>query len=303
LENKKILILSQNAQMLIPSLEKSIAEVKLPYKIDFRGSPTVGEADLILIDYQFLKDNFDAYKKVLQYQYKLGILTLLIDHIEANKILKMSQCPHIFGLSGPNTFSDIRDFIVTFFTDKKWTPVTFIPKPLKLTSKSFTTSDHMLDQINELIEGHDFGHWFDGVQDFLVQILNEAVNNSLFNAPYEEGKGYLYRSSNRKNIINSVPGKEPIVEVHTDSKKVVLFVKDFYGSIKPDEIYEYLTNGQIKEREGGAGIGMFLILKYAHKLIINIEKNVSTEVMVVIEHDKRFKYFSAKEKSFHLFFN
>lgn len=289
--------------MLIPSLEKSISDVKLPFKIDFRGNPTVGEADLIFIDYQFLKDNFEAYKKVLQYQYKLGILTLLIDHIEANKILKLSQCPHIFGLSGPNTFSDIRDFIVTFFTDKKWIPSTFIPNPIKKTSKSFSTSEHILDQINDLLEVHDFDHWFEGIQDYLVQILNEAVTNAIFNAPYQEGKGYLHRSTNRKNVLLTEVGKEPYVEILTDSKKVVLFIKDSYGSIKPDEIYEYLTNGQIKERDGGAGIGMYLILKYAHKLIINIEKNVSTEVMVVIEHDKRFKFFTAKEKSFHLFFN
>jgi sigma-B regulation protein RsbU (phosphoserine phosphatase) len=94
-----------------------------------------------------------------------------------------------------------------------------------------------------------------------------------------------------------------VVEVISDKNKVVISVTDFYGTLTEKEIFDFITKGEITEKQGGAGIGIYLIFKFAHKLIINIEHKKYTEFLIVIERDKRFKWFTSKEKSFHLFQN
>jgi len=51
LGDKKILILSNNAIMLVPSLEKSLREAGSNLKFTFKTDYTFEEADLIFIDY------------------------------------------------------------------------------------------------------------------------------------------------------------------------------------------------------------------------------------------------------------
>lgn len=299
---KKILILSNNTLMLVPSLEKSMTDANVDLKVSFKESYTYEEADLIFIDYSLLHSENGQYKDVLKYPKKLALMTALIDHNAVNSILKETRVSHLFGLSGPNSFSDIRDFIISYFTGKIWTIETFIKNPIHSTEKMLVSSEHVMEYIKELLAGHDFSEWFEGAEDFFTQILNEAMLNALYNAPVDELGSHIYRKLDKKNRVNMIPGKEPLVKVVTDHKKVVFSIKDFYGSITEKEIFDYLPSGEIREKEGGAGIGMYIIFKYAHKFIMNVQNRKFNENIIVIEKDKRFKWFTSKEKSFHLFY-
>ncbi len=300
---KKILILSNNTLMLVPSLEKSMIDANVDLKVSFKEDYSYDEADLIFIDYTLLHAENGKHQNVLKYPEKLALMTALVDHNAVNSILKETRVSHLFGLSGPNSFSDIRDFIIAFFTGKKWTIETFVKNPLHSTEKTLVSSGQVMESIQELLAGHDFSEWFEGAEDYFTQILNEAMLNALYNAPVDELGSHVYRKLDKKNIVNMIPGKEPIVRVVTDNKKVVFSIKDFYGSISKKEIFDYLPSGEIREREGGAGIGMYIIFKYAHKFIINVESRKYYENIIVIEKDKRFKWFTSKEKSFHLFYH
>ncbi len=299
--DKKILILSNNAIMLVPSLEKSLREAGSNLKFSFKTDYTFEEADLIFIDYSIFQMHDSKYADVLNYRDKLAFLTALIDHIQVNQILREARVSHLIGLSGPNSFSDIRDFIITFFTGVNWTTETIMKSPKFKTEKLIKSSESLASDIKDLLAGHDFSIWFDGLQDYLNLILNESINNALYNAPTDEQGHHISRHLNRKQPTYSIPGKEPLVTVTTDNKKVVISVKDFYGSLGSKEIFDFLPSGEVKEKEGGAGVGMYLIFKYVHKYIINIDSGKSTENIFVIEGDKRFKWYLSKEKSFHLF--
>ena len=301
MEAKKILILSQNTLLLVPGLERSLDEANVDFNVEFRMTYTPDEADLIFIDYSLFKNERTKFNEFLKYKNKLAILTSLIDQNGINEILSSQNVYHVFGLSGPNSFSDVRDFILSFFTKTKWSSSTFIKTPLFKTTNFFESSENIQGAIAELIKGHDFSKWFEGIEDYLVQILNESITNALFNAPVDENGVTLFRNLSRKNIIHMPSGNAPVVEMISDKNKVVISVTDFYGTLKEKDIFDFITRGEITEKEGGAGIGIYLIFKFSHKLIINIEKSKYTEFLIVIERDKRFKWFTSKEKSFHLF--
>ena len=225
----------------------------------------------------------------------------LADFDEINRILSKTHGHHLFGLSSPNSLSDIKDFIIYWMEHKKWTADIFVPAPVKITSACLNNSQNLNDKIEELLVGHDFSNSFKGIENFLTHILNEALFNAFFNAPVDEAGVHIYRSKNRSEIVHMIPGKDVEVSVYSDAKKFVVSVKDHFGSITEKDIFEYLPNGEIHDKAGGAGIGMHLIFKYAHKYIINVEKGVGTEALIVTENDKQYKIYDLKEKSFHLF--
>lgn len=301
METKKILILSQSALMLLPSLERSMDEFNGGFKVVFKSDISFEEADLIFLDYSYLKSDDHKYKEALSYLPKLSLLTALVDHNGINDILKETKVEHLFGLSGANSFSDIRDFILTFFNKQLWTADTFCKNPLKVSEKLFLSSEGVMDSIQELLSSHDFSECFEGVEDYLVQILNESIQNAIFNAPVDDLGSHMFKRMNKKTVIHMIPGKEPVAKVLSDSKKFVISIKDFYGSITRNDIYDYLPMGEIREKEGGAGVGMYLVFKFSHKFVINVVPRKFTEMIFVIDKDKRFKWYSSKEKSFHLF--
>ncbi len=303
MEPKKILILSQNTLLLVPGLERGLDEANVNFTVEFKTTYSLDEADLIFADYTLFKNDTTRFSEVLKHSKKLAILTSLIDQNGINEILRTQKVHHVFGLSGPNSFSDVRDFIISYFTRTKWSSSTFIKKPSHKTIHFFESSKDIHGPILELINGHDFSKWFEGIEDYLIQILNESISNALFNAPADDKGAPLYRHLSRKNVIQMPEGNAPVVEVISDKNKVVISVTDFYGTLTEKEIFDFITKGEITEKQGGAGIGIYLIFKFAHKLIINIEHKKYTEFLIVIERDKRFKWFTSKEKSFHLFQN
>lgn len=291
---KKVLILSETAPMLISSIEKLLGPNEKK-TISIHDNLNLDEADLIFIDYTLVSP------EVLKHKTKLAIMSSLAEPEVVNRILYETGVKHLFGLSGPSSLSDIRNFIVCWLENKRWTAQTFMPNPVKTTTHAFVTSAGAKEKIEELIAEHDLSGCFDGMDNYLLQIIDEALSNALYNAPVDgEGK-HLFSHLSRTEVVNMIPGKEPLVAIHTDNKSVVISVKDFYGSLKENQIFDFLPQGEVREKAGGAGIGMFLIFKYAHKFIINLEPGIMTENLIIIENDKRFKNYDLKEKSFHFF--
>jgi hypothetical protein len=298
--NVHILLLSASASKLIPNIEKLLVKSGVSHVV-FHTELHMADADLIFMDHTYAEKDSELYSKALTYVSKLCILVSIADFEEINRILNKTHGHHLFGLSSPNSLSDIKDFIIYWIGQKKWSAEMFVPVPIKITSASLNNSQNLNDKIEELLVGHDFSKSFSGIESFLTHILNEALFNAFFNAPVDNDGNYIYREKNRSEIVHMIPGKDVEVNVYSDAKKFVVSVKDQFGSITENDVFEYLPNGEVSEKAGGAGIGMHLIFKYAHKYIINVEKGVKTEVLVVIENDKQYKIYDLKEKSFHLF--
>jgi hypothetical protein len=294
-----ILFLSQTAANLIPRLERELSHTDI--KVKFLTSADPKEVDFIMVDYALIETHYEKLKILLSYPEKLSIITSLADHIAVNEILKKTRANNLFGLSGPNTLSDFRDYILCKKLNYKWETTTFIKEPSYKKQVYFETSANLQEKLEELLTHVDLSDCFEGIENYLSQIMNELLTNALYNAPTDSSGHFKYKETDRKEIVKSEPHKIPFLEFTMDQNKICFKVTDFYGSLTQNNIYEFLTKGIVQEKKGGAGIGLYLAFKYCHKLVINIEQHKYTEVLIVIEKDKRFKRYSTKEKSFHLF--
>ena len=266
------------------------------YKTDFE------ESEFIILDYDCYLKNPDALKLAFQYPGKLSIVATLTEHPQMNDILKTTKVSHLFGMSGSHTIKDIKAYFTAVIENKFWTPDTFITPPVtKRSHTSFNTSDHLNEQIEAAIQPHDFSHTFEGFKAIMIQILNETLTNALFNAPVDANGDFLHRSQNRRETIVSDPNKAPSLEIVEDEDKIIFSVKDFYGTLTKDVIDHYLTHGELAEKDGGAGVGLYLILRHAHKLVINLDPGKMTEFIIVLHKFKRFFHYQTLEKSYHLY--
>jgi hypothetical protein len=302
----QVLILSDAIDSILPPLEQIMASqnaVKFKfihptklYASDFK------ESEFIILDYQFWIQNREKLEKAMQYPEKISMFTILTDPGQMNSILKETHVPHFFGMSGTHTLRDIANYLIASVSQKFWTAETFIEKSITQRSSTvFRTTERLQDQIHQSLEAHALSETFEGFRPILEKILDELLTNALFNAPIDSKGTPLYRDHERKEIVHAEAGKEPILEILEDEQKIILSVKDFYGSLTKKVIDHYLTHGEVAEKDGGAGVGMYLVMKDVHKLIINIDPGKSTEFIVVLHKFKRFYHYQSLEKSFHLF--
>jgi hypothetical protein len=302
----QVLILSDSCETFLPQLERYLEESKSTklkfihpkkvYRTDFK------ESDFILIDYEFYKANKEVSELAFEFLDKLSMFATLTDHEQLNEILKETKVSHLFGMSGTHTLNDIGNFLTYAVEKKFWNAETFITPPITHQSHTkFDNSENIEGQIQSAISHHDLTNTFEGFRPILEQILNESITNALYNAPVDSEGKFLHRHVNRREVIHSAQNMAPTLDIIEDADKIVLNIKDFYGTLTKDIIDHYLTHGKVAEKEGGAGVGLYLILKHAHKLVINIDHGNSTEFIIVIHKFKRFFHYQVLEKSFHLF--
>lgn len=302
----QVLFLSDKSDTLVPALEQlfdSRPDLKMKFVSPSKVYPAdFKESEFIMLDYDYYLKNPGALQGVFQNPEKLSIFATLTDHQQMNEILKKTKVSHLFGMSGTHTLGDMKSYLIASIENKFWTPDIFIAGPAtKKSHTEFHTSDKLDEQIETAIDGHDLSNTFEGFRAILIQILNEALTNALYNAPIDSDGKFLHRHQNRREIITSEQKKCPTLDIVEDEDKIVLSIRDYYGTLTKEVIDHYLTHGEVAEKDGGAGVGMFIVLKHAHKMIINVDPGKMTEFIIVLHKFKRFYHYQTLEKSYHLY--
>jgi len=124
----------------------------------------------------------------------------------------------------------------------------------------------------------------------LSDLIDELVANAVYDAPVEDGHR-LYAATSRRN---AVPLIRPVdIEVSVDRYTAAIAVRDQFGSLAAKDIVANLARcfagqgGQIDQKEGGAGLGIFLALTGSSRLVFNIRPGLSTEAILARRHDQR----------------
>lgn len=269
---------------------------KIVYPTDF------AEADFVLIDYQFYEKNKKMFQPAVNFNEKIGIYVTLTDHDQWNDIIRDSKMHHFFGTSGVKLATEYMQYLNAMVDGKFWTAETFLTKPFTSHSRTeIRTSENLDQQIENVIAHHDLSDSFKEFKPILTTILNETLTNALYNAPVDAHGNFLYQSSDRKTVVHADENRPPVVEITEDAEKMVISVKDFYGTLKKEVIEHYLTSGKIAEKDGGAGVGIYLVMKQAHEMVVNIDPGIMTEFMIIVHKFKRFYHYQGLEKSFHYF--
>ncbi|MCB9091525.1 MAG: hypothetical protein H6621_09180 [Halobacteriovoraceae bacterium] len=132
-----------------------------------------------------------------------------------------------------------------------------------------------------------------------ILVMQEVLTNALFDSPVDDSGNPIYRYTNRENEVSLEDGKEAEVKIYANDDEIVIYTKDFYGSLLAKTIKNYLFKEIIapETKEGGAGIGLNVIFNNSNGMNFNIDLDNFTCLWVILKKTRQFKKFlnSSKE--------
>lgn len=133
--------------------------------------------------------------------------------------------------------------------------------------------------------------------DSLEQGVDELLLNALYDAP-QDGSGkprYVGLSPRQRLESKSLPGEQAEVRFGADQRRVVVSVRDRFGSLRRGTILSYLIRcataqtsrrSPLEQKAGGAGVGLYLVAGAASELLFRLRRDRSTEVIFVVYRER-----------------
>ncbi len=120
-------------------------------------------------------------------------------------------------------------------------------------------------------------------RELIEQCLDEMLMNALYDAPADDSRRAPRGSKGGQARASMELGDRAVVEYGCDGTTFTLAVRDAFGTLERDTVVWYLdkclhANEQIDRKEGGAGLGLYLIANASTQFFINFQPGVATEV-------------------------
>jgi hypothetical protein len=137
-------------------------------------------------------------------------------------------------------------------------------------------------------------------------VADEFVTNAVYNAPVDPQGRFRFAHHSRTHHVALDPGEEVEVKLCCDGRRLGISASDPFGSLKPERL-DHLSKGQrrgndqVDMKEGGAGLGFYLIFDALSHFIVNLSPGKKTEMIGLIDIHGSFRDFASKHKSFNVF--
>lgn len=133
----------------------------------------------------------------------------------------------------------------------------------------------------------------------MEQAVDELLLNALFDAPCDASGAprYVARSPRDRLSIRVPAGEEAEVRFAADSDRVVVSVRDRFGTLRRSTVLSYFRRcalaqiartSPLEQKVGGSGVGLFLVLGTASELLFRLRAGHSTEVVYTLYRQRPF---------------
>jgi hypothetical protein len=142
------------------------------------------------------------------------------------------------------------------------------------------------------------------VRDRIQLVADELMMNALYHAPVDEQGLEIYRGRSLKELARLDEVSPIQVQYGCSGRYFGIAVRDGGGSLTRARALEYLTKARtgaaIENKATGAGLGLVSVLRSVSKLVFNLERTSSTEVIGLFDMDL-FAKGKVGARSLHLF--
>ncbi len=213
----------------------------------------------------------------------------------AVELISQGKVSHVIDILGPNIERHFY-FALQLFAKKE----SFFSDPAKELFSSFSGKENnsflsfpikkIIDKREILSKLSDYLRDLKGIsriESELQLIADELITNILFNGPSSDQSSPDFTATNRKTKQSIVAGHNAHLFVFYRENRIYLGAVDSYGSLRLERVWGKLektfTDGlgaSIDQGDGGAGVGMRLILDRADSLFLGVDKWKKTLVAV-----------------------
>ncbi len=137
-------------------------------------------------------------------------------------------------------------------------------------------------------------------------VADELLMNALYDAPMDENGNPLYAHLPRTERVQ-LGENEARLHYGSDGRYFAIACRDHFGALRAQTVVNYLRKCfsadeyQVDSKQGGAGVGFFMIFQSSSQLVINIDPGNMTETMSLIDIRQMYRQTKARSKSFNIF--
>lgn len=252
------------------------------------------------------KEHFLDKKNNLQDVKKNFLYVLSSDTDEDNmKFIDKYHLEHLVGLNEGIYGPELMNHLKKAFEKKIWGLRTYIAEESDIKILSLSDSKHTNEMIQDALGHFDFNEYFSSPIEYIQVMANELISNSLYKGPNRRRQEQGLDSLDRKAPVFLKGADLVQVTLGMDAKGVALSVQDSFGGLSYELLIASLMRSfkekTVMEKKDGAGLGLYLTFLHSNQFIINYRKDFRTEVICIIEKNKRYKNYKQRIRSFHFF--
>lgn len=245
------------------------------------------------------KDDFKCVKS--QYLYVISHKT----DEENMKLVDVHGLQHLVGMNEGIFGPELMCHLKKTFEKKIWGLKPYTSNDADIKILSLSDSKHTNEMIEEALHNFDFKDYFSSPVEYIQVMANELISNSLYKGPNKRRLEQGLDMQDRKSPV-FLKGSDLVqVTLGMDNKGVALSVQDSFGGLSYDLLIASLKRSfnekTVMEKKDGAGLGLYLTFLHSNQFIVNYRKDFRTEVICIIEKNKRYKNYKQRIRSFHFF--
>lgn len=138
-------------------------------------------------------------------------------------------------------------------------------------------------------------------------VTDELVTNALYNAPVDDEARHIFAAVDRRTPVSMPDDRVVVVRFAWDNRTFGLSTEDAYGSLDWQKVLAYMRkcfaggDAQIDEKEGGAGIGLYMVFNMVNRFVVNISPGRRSEALGFVTISASYKRVLGEGHSFNLF--
>lgn len=280
--------------VVLPSEQKK--EVENYLKNHFQLIET--DNDCVVTDIHAIKEN----------RVKVNANTFVISHeTDEENINSIHEygIQHLIGNNPDIYLEELVDNIKKIQNTSIWGMNHYLGNDLQERALSFSDSNNINEKISNELSHFQFDDYFSSPSDYLKLIANELLSNSLYKGPNKKRSEKGLEASDRRDPV-FLKGSDLVqVVLGSNSKGIALSVQDSFGELSKDTLIANLVRSfrdrSPLDKKDGAGLGLYLTYLHSNQFIINLKKGFRTEVICIIDKNKRFIKYKSRIRSFHFF--
>ena len=124
--------------------------------------------------------------------------------------------------------------------------------------------------------------------EHIEKVVDELLMNALYDAPEDDAqKGDPPTEEEEENLGQQLE-KKALVQYSCDGEQFAISIRDNYGSLQKNQVLKTLegcleSDNPIEQKEGGAGLGLYIIANTVSEYTLNIQPGVATEAICLFD--------------------
>jgi sigma-B regulation protein RsbU (phosphoserine phosphatase) len=236
-----------------------------------------------------------------------SLLYVLSGHTNEENVgfLSKYHLQHIVGHNADTYAHELISHLSKTIDGKIWGVRHYLEDDAAIKILSLSDSKFTNEMVKDALSHFDFRDYFSSPLEYIQVMANELISNSLYKGPNKRREEQGLSSPDRKSPVFLKGADLVQVTLAMDTKGVALSVQDSFGGLSYDILVQSLKRSFEEktpmEKKDGAGLGLYLTFLHSNQFIINFREKFRTEVICIIERNKRYKNYKERIRSFHFF--